>query len=78
MKEATEMGGSDDEKDEWREWRGEREREREKERERQRESGGRTALDFNVCPGGCGQSPHGGLSTTNYFISIGLLHIFVI
>ncbi|KAK1121365.1 hypothetical protein K0M31_010659 [Melipona bicolor] len=43
------MGGSDDEKDEWREWRGER------------ESGGRTALDFNVCPGGCGQSPHDGL-----------------
>ena len=25
-----------------------------------RESGGRTALDFNVCPGGCGQS-RGGL-----------------
>ena len=37
MKEATEMGGSDDEKDEWREWRGERERERERKRERDRE-----------------------------------------
>lgn len=38
--------------------------------------GRRGLLDFNVCPGGLWTEPRG--SMVNYFISVGLLRIFVI
>lgn len=66
MKEATEMGGSDDEKDEWREWRGERER------------AVGEPLWILMCAQVVVDRTHTTGSTINYFISIGLLHIFVI